>query len=83
MKNMNTIILTNDGKLYVGRSQRHAVEQMRDSGIFTIGKTNEQYMISVASRAKLLDHVDVSASNEHDFLCDLEKHKLISRLFLG
>lgn len=74
---MTTMIITIDGKVYTGRTSDEAVSRMRDAGIFTVGKSNEQYMRGVVARAKHLDGVDVRMTSAEDFLIDMAKHNFL------
>ena len=74
---MHTIIITLDGKIYSGRTGDEAVSKKRDAGIFTVGKSNEEYMQGVVARVKHLDGVDVRMTSAEVFLIDMAKHKIL------
>ena len=75
---MPTMIITIDGKVYTGLTSNDAVSRMRDAGIFTVGKSNEEYMNGVATRAKRLDGVEIRATSADVFLSDMAKHKFLT-----
>ena len=75
---MTTMIITIDGKVYTGRTPDEAVSRMRDAGLFTVGKSNEEYMRGVATRVRHLDSAEVRVTNADVFLSDMAKHRFLT-----
>jgi len=72
---MTTMIITIDGKVYTGRTSDEAVSRMRDAGIFTVGKNNDEYMRGVAARTMRLDGASIRVTSADDFLHDMAQNK--------
>jgi len=69
-----TLIITSDGRVYAGLTADAAVTNMREAGIFTAGKSNVEYMASVAARALSLEGATIRTDTADNFLIDLAKH---------
>jgi hypothetical protein len=69
---MTKLALTPDGAMYAGRTDVDVVTRMRESGIFTTGKTDAEYMMFVSNRAKALDGAIVRHDTADHFLFDLQ-----------
>jgi hypothetical protein len=74
---MSTVALTYDGKMYVGTTAFEAVRRMREDGIFTIGKTNAEYMTFVSHRARQLHGMTIRHDTPEHFLADLASNNII------
>lgn len=74
---MSKVILTYDGKMYVGNTAGDAVRRMREAGIFTVGKTDAEYMSFVSQRAKALNDLSIRHDTPDHFLADLASNHII------
>ncbi|MGI9143112.1 MAG: hypothetical protein ACR2IJ_07955 [Fluviibacter sp.] len=74
---MSKVILTIDGKMYVGRSAGEAVCRMRESGIFTVGKTDDEYMTFVSRRSQQLHGATIRHDTPEHFLADMASNHII------
>jgi hypothetical protein len=75
---MTTLILTNDGKTYVGITADDAVSRMREAGIFTFGKTNHEYMSFVSRQVATFSGHTVRDINATEFLNDMASLDIIT-----
>lgn len=69
---MTKLAITPDGAMYAGRTAADVVTRMRESGIFTTGKTDVEYMLFVSNRARALDNAPVRHDTADHFLFDLQ-----------
>jgi hypothetical protein len=73
-----TLIITSDGHVYSGLTPADAVDRMREAGIFTVGKTNAEYMSGVAGRAERLEGATIRTDSAENFLFDMAHHGLLT-----
>ena len=69
---MTMLAITPDGAMYAGLTAADVVTRMRESGIFTTGKTDAEYRRFVSNRAYALDHATVRHDTADHFLFDLQ-----------
>ena len=74
---MSKVVLTYDGEMYVGTTALEAVRRMRERGIFTVGKTDDEYMTFVSRRAYQLHGTAIRHDTPEHFLADLASNNII------
>lgn len=71
-------VITIDGKIYSGDTADAVVSRMREGGIFTIGKTNAEYMRFVSRQSATLNLEFVRHDTAENFLADMHKNFLVN-----
>ena len=74
---MTYLAMMTDGAIYAGRTCAEVVTRMREAGLFTVGKTDAEYMLFVSHRAKFLSDVAVRYDTADHFLHDLQLTNLL------
>lgn len=74
---MTYLAMMTDGAIYAGRTCAEVVTRMREAGLFTVGKTDLEYMMFVSQRAEFLSNVAVRCDTADNFLHDLQATNLL------
>jgi hypothetical protein len=75
---MSMMVITIDGKIYMGATADAVVARMREGGIFTFGKTNAEYMRFVSRQAMHLCGQFVRHDTPDNFLHDMHSNFLLN-----
>jgi len=67
-----TLATTPDGKTFPGATALDVVCRMLEAGLFTAGKTPDEYMRGVSARARHLSGAVVRHDTPEHFLADME-----------
>lgn len=73
-----SVIYTQDGKTYAGRTAADVVQNMMDGNAFTQGKDRADYMRTVSRRADRLEGEAIDATTPETFLTTLQAAGLIT-----
>ena len=72
------MVITIDGKIYMGATADAVVSRMSEGGIFTFGKTNDEYMRFVSRQAMHLCGQFVRHDSATNFLHDMHSNFLLN-----
>jgi hypothetical protein len=75
---MTMFVITIDGKIYSGDTADAVVSRMREDGIFTVGKTNAEYMRFVSRQSATLNLEFVRHDTPENFLRDMHRNFLVN-----
>lgn len=72
------IAITNDGKWYSGGSPEAVVTRMREDGLFTISKTDQEYMRFVSLKTLQFEGAVIRFTDATTFLNDLAINDILT-----